>query len=610
MTKEELFEKAKLLPLTPGVYLMHNRAGTVIYVGKSKALRNRVSSYFSPSVPHYGKTEKMIRSVYDFEVYHTATELEALLQENAFIKQYMPHYNIKLKEGNAYPYIRLSAGDYPNLSVVYSRTSDKDRYFGPFSSNHVARAIVSTAVKTFGLPSCRLEFPKDIGKRRPCLNYHIGQCCGLCIRGQVSVGEYRSLVNGAAQLLKGDYSGLLKQLKEQMESASEAQQYERAARYRDCMLAVKKIGDKQQIVAPPDVEADVVGVYQDDLGSAVSLLFIRNGAITDRECFFFGADEILNPPALEGLLQRFYELRGFIPHRICLSMELSEEENGLLAAWLSEKAGAKVQLYRPQRGEFRALTDRADENAKQLLLHRRAEEEKQGGFLLSLAQFLHLEVVPDRIESYDISNSGGEHTACGMIVLEKGRFAKRKYRSFRMRDVQGQNDVASLTEALTRRFAHDGAEAGWEYPDLILMDGGLPQVHAAQDVLEKAGLSIPVFGMIKDEHHKTRTLTDGEHELSLLKRQDVFVFLYKIQEEVHRFSLKQMDASRRKTVRQSSLVKIKGVGEARARELLSHFGSLERLKQATFDELRQVGGISEDTANNILRHFATDEKGT
>ncbi len=609
MTKEELFEKAKLLPLTPGVYLMHNRAGTVIYVGKSKALRNRVSSYFSPSVPHYGKTEKMIRSVYDFEVYHTATELEALLQENAFIKQYMPHYNIKLKDSNAYPYIRMSSGEYPNLSVVYSRSSDKDRYFGPFSSYHVAHSIVSTAAKAFGLPSCGLVFPRDIGKRRACLNYHIGQCCGLCVRGLVSAEEYRTLANGAAQLLKGDYSGLLKQLQEQMESASEAEQYERAARYRDCIFAVKKIGDKQQIVAPPDVEADIVGTYQDDLGSAVSLLFIRNGAITDRECFFFGADEILNPPALEGLLQRFYELRGFVPRKICLSMELPEEENALLTAWLSEKAGAKVQLYRPQRGEFRALTDRADENAKQLLLHRRAEEEKRGGFLLSLAQFLHLEVVPDRIESYDVSNSGGEHTTCGMIVLEKGRFAKRKYRSFRMRTVQGQNDVASLTEALTRRFSHDGAETGWEYPDLILMDGGLPQVHAAQEVLNRLGLCIPVFGMIKDEHHKTRTLTDGEHELSLLKRQDVFVFLYKIQEEVHRFSLKQMDASRRKTVRQSSLVKIKGVGETRARELLERFGNLERLKQATFEELRQVKGISEDTANNILRHFEAERKG-
>lgn len=603
MTKEELFEKAKLLPLTPGVYLMRNKAGTVIYVGKSKALRNRVSSYFSPSVPHYGKTEKMIRSVHDFEVYHTATELEALLQENAFIKQYMPHYNIKLKDSDAYPYIRMSGGEYPNLSVVYTRKNDKDRYFGPFSSAHVANEIVSAAVKTFGLPTCRKEFPKDIGKGRPCLQYHIGQCCGLCIKGQISPEEYRALASGAVQLLKGDYSGLLKELTLQMEKASEAEQYESAAKYRDCIRAVKKIGDKQQIVAAPDVEADIVGVYTDDLGSAVSLLFVRNGAITDRDSFFFGADEIMNPAALEGLLQRFYELRGFVPKKICVSMELPEEEAELLTAWLSEKAGSKVQLYRPQRGEFRALTDRADENAKQLLLHKRAEDEKHGKFLVSLAQFLQLEVVPERIEAYDISHSGGEHTSCGMIVLQNGKFAKKKYRTFHMREGEGNNDIASLTEALTRRFAHDGAEQGWEYPDLILMDGGTAQVHAANAVLRSYGLDIPVLGMVKDEYHKTRTLTDGEHELSLNKRQDVFVFLYKIQEEVHRFALSRMDSQRRKTVRQSSLVRIKGVGETRAKQLLLHFGTLERLKAATFEELRGVKGISEDTARNILEHF-------
>lgn len=603
MTREELYEKARLLPLTPGVYLMRNKAGTVIYVGKSKALRNRVSSYFSPSVPHYGKTEKMIRSVHTFEVYHTATELEALLQENAFIKQYQPHYNIKLKESQAYPYIRLSAGEYPRLSVVFQRESGQDRYFGPFSAPHVASAIVDTASKTFGLPTCKKEFPKEIGRVRPCLNYHIGQCCGLCIKGQVSAEEYRTMVEGAVHLLRGDYNGLIRRLTEQMQQASETEQYERAARYRDCIQAVKKLGDRQQIVAQPEVEADIVGMYQDDLGSAVSLLFVRGGAITDRENFFFGADEILGPAALEGLLQRFYELRGFVPKRICLSMELPEEESELLTAWLSEKAGCKVQLYRPQRGEFRALTDRADENAKQLLLHKRAEEEKRGGFLVSFAQFLHLEVVPERMEAYDISNSGGEHTSCGMIVLQNGKFAKRLYRSFNIRTVEGQSDVGSLTEALTRRFSHDCDEPGWEYPDLLLMDGGLPQVHAAQAVLADLGISIPVLGMIKDEHHKTRTLTDGEHEISLNRRQDVFVFLYQIQEEVHRYALSRMDARRRKTVKQSSLVQIKGVGETRAKALLLHFGTLDKLKHATLEQLREVKGISEETAQNILRHF-------
>ncbi len=608
MTKEELLEKAKLLPLTPGVYLMRNKKGTVIYVGKSKALRNRVTSYFSPSVPHYGKTEKMICSVDDFEVYHTETELEALLQENAFIKQYMPHYNIKLKDGNAYPYIRLSSGDYPNLSMTYTRKNDKDRYFGPFSGAHVAKAIIAAAQKTFGLPACRREFPRDIGKGRACLDYHIGQCCGLCIAGKVSKAEYADRVAHTVRLLKGDYSGLVRVLTDAMNAASESEQYERAASYRDCIRAVRKLGDKQQIVASPAVEADVIGVYADDLGSSVAILFVRNGAITDREVFYFGADEIMNAQSMEGFLQRYYELRGFVPKRVCVMMEFPDEERELLTAWLSEKAGVHVSFYTPRRGELRALAERAEKNAEELIRHKRAEEAKHGSFLLSFAQFAHLEVVPDRIEAYDISHSGGEFNSCGMVVMENGRFAKRKYRSFNMRDVEGANDIGSLREALTRRFSHDPGEEGWAYPDLILMDGGEAQVHVAQEVLREKGLDIAVLGMVKDEHHKTRTLTDGENELSLNKRQDVFVFLYTIQEEVHRYALARMDVRRRNTVRKSSLTAVKGIGEAKAQELLRHFGTLETLKKATAEELAAVKGINAETAANLAAYFKEETK--
>ena len=610
MTKEELLEKAKLLPLTPGVYLMRNSKGTVIYVGKSKALRNRVTSYFSPSVPHYGKTEKMISSVDDFEVYHTRTELEALLQENAFIKQYMPRYNIKLKEEDAYPYIRVSSGAYPNLSLTYTRKSDKDLYFGPFSGAHAARAIITAAQKTFGLPACSRVFPKDIGKGRPCLDYHIGQCCGLCIPGKVSEEDYRARVGHAVRLLRGDYGGLIRILTDLMNAASDAEQYERAASYRDCIRAVRKIGDKQQIVAAPSVEADVIGVYTDDLGSSVAVLFIRNGAITDRETFFFGADEIMSPQSLEGFLQRYYELRGFVPKKICVSMEFPDEERLLLNGWLDEKAGCAVRLYTPKRGELRALTDRACKNAEELILHRRAEEAKHGTFILSFAQFAHLEVAPERIEAYDVSHSGGEFNSCGMIVLENGRFAKRKYRSFNIRETDGPDDIGSLREALRRRFSHDPTEEGWEYPDLILMDGAEAQVHVAQEVLREKGLgdSIAVLGMVKDEHHKTRTLTDGENELSLLKRQDVFVFLYTIQEEVHRYALARMDVRRRKTVKQSSLTNVKGIGEAKAQELLRHFGTLEALRNASAEEIARVKGINEETAAALAAYLKEADK--
>jgi len=603
MTREELYEKARLLPATPGVYIMHNKSGRIIYVGKSKALRNRVSSYFAPYADHHGKTLRMVNSVFDFEVYYTRTEMEALVQENQFIKQFQPRYNIKLKDGGGYPYIKLSGGDYPEFSVVYRRGNDSARYFGPYSSHHVARDILETVRKTFTLPSCGKKFPQDIGKGRPCLNYHIGRCCGLCIKGQVAPQEYRTMVSHAEKLLRGDGSSLIKQLEDNMAVAAEGLNYELAAKLRDCIYAVKKLADKQQIVCAPNVEADMIGVYADDLGSAVTLLFVRGGAIVDRENFFFGADEIISSSALVSLLGRYYELRGYIPKKIYVGFPMENADVALLAESLSLSAGYKVRVILPERGDMRALASRANDNARELILHKRASEDRHKNFLVSLAQFLSLEVVPERIESYDVSHSGGDYTSCGMIVIENGVFARKKYRAFNIRTVSDGNDTAALTECLTRRFSHDTDESGWEYPDLLLIDGGLAQVGAVKEVLQSFALDIPVFGMIKDEHHKTRTLTDGSGEISLLNRQDAFVFIYKIQEEVHRYSLSLMDAKRRKTVRQSSLTEIKGVGAKRANDLLLHFGTLEALKNATADEIAEVSGINRETAEAVAAYF-------
>ena len=607
MTREELFEKARLLPATPGVYIMKNKSGRIIYVGKSKALKNRVSSYFAPSSDHRGKTRRMVESVNDFEVYYTLTELEALIQENQFIKQFQPRYNIKLKDGGGYPYIKLTNAPYPEFSIVYKRTSGNDKYFGPYSAYHVARDILETVGKAFALPTCNKTFPKDIGKGRPCLNYHIGRCCAPCVKGNVSREEYAELINRASALLKGDGKKLIAQLEEGMEIASEGLNFELAAKLRDCIFAVKKLNDKQQIVCSPNVEADIIGIYADDLGSAVSLLFVRNGAIIDRENFFFGADEIISSTALVSLFQRYYELRGYIPKKIYIDYDLEEADTELLTAYLTEKAGFKVSVIHPERGDMRALALRASENAKQQLLHKRKSEDRKKDFLLSLASLLGLEVLPDRIESYDVSHSAGEYTSCGMIVLEHGNFVKKKYRGFNIHSVNDGNDLLALEECIRRRFAHDSDENGWEYPDLILIDGGNNQVNRVKNVMNEIGIYIPIFGMIKDEHHKTRTLTDGENEISLITRQDAFVFIYKIQEEVHRYSLSLMDAKRRNAVKKSSLTEIKGVGAKRANDLMLHFGTLSNLKKATKEELLEVKGVTEPIADAIIDYFGKEK---
>ncbi|MBR5285600.1 MAG: excinuclease ABC subunit UvrC [Clostridia bacterium] len=607
MTREELFEKARLLPATPGVYIMKNKSGRIIYVGKSKALKNRVSSYFSPYSDHRGKTKRMVESVNDFEVYYTLTELEALLQENQFIKQFQPRYNIKLKDGGGYPYIKLTNAAYPTFSIVYKRTAGNDKYFGPYSSHHVARDILETVKKAFSLPDCNKEFPKDIGKGRPCLNYHIGRCCAPCVKGNLTSEDYRELINRASALLKGDGKRLITQLEEGMEIASEGLNFELAAKLRDCIYAVKKLNDRQQIVCSPSIEADVVGIYADDLGSALSLLFVRGGAIVDRENFFFSADEIINSAALVSFFQRYYELRGYIPKKIYIDYELESADSELITDWLCEKAGFKVSLVYPERGDMRAITTRASENAKQLMLHKRKSEDKKKDFLASIAKLLGLEVLPDRIESYDVSHSSGEYTSCGMIVLEHGVFAKRKYRGFNIHTVDDGNDLAALEECIRRRFSHDSDEAGWEYPDLMLIDGGENQVRRVKSVINEMGIYIPVFGMIKDEHHKTRTLTDGENEISLITRQDAFVFIYKIQEEVHRYSLSLMDAKRRNAVKKSSLTEIKGVGDKKANDLMLHFGTLSRLKTATKEELTEVKGITDQVAESIIEYFREEQ---
>lgn len=600
MEKQQLLEKARLLPATPGVYIMRDKYDRVIYVGKSKALKNRVSSYFAPGGVPAGKTRRMVDSVERFEVYHTSTELEALVLENRFIKQYMPRYNIKLKDSEGYPYIKLTSGDYPTLSITTRRDNDRAKYFGPFSSRGVAFDIVSSVRRALALPSCKKVFPRDIGAPRPCLNYHIGQCIGICCKGLATQQELKERYGQAEHLLRGDYGHLIDLLEGKMERAAELMEFERAASYRDSIRSIRKLSDRQHVVASPDTECDAVGVYSDELGGAIEIFFVRGGAVADRETFFFGADEIIDGPALVSFLTRFYQIREYIPDTVILSFPLAEEERALLQERLYGVRTGRRRVYVPVRGEKKEICLNACRNAEKLLLHKRSSEERSNGLLASLASLLGLEVLPERIEAYDISNSGDEHITCGMIVLTDGRNAKKEYKLFNIKESVAQDDYAAMREALRRRCAHF---EDWGAPDLILLDGGSAHVNAVKEVLAEQGADIPVFGMVKDEHHKTRTLTDGENEISLVKRQDLFVFIYRIQEEVHRFAFSGMDSKRRKSVKKSPLESVKGVGAETAKRLNAAFGGLRGVRQATLEQLEAVRGISKRTAASVYAHF-------
>ncbi len=605
-----LLEKANALPLTPGVYIMHDRSGKVIYVGKSRHLKSRVSQYFQSSRKNV-KTQKMVDAVYDFDYILCSTEIEALSLENTLIKQYNPRYNIRLKDAKSYPYIKLTAEEYPRLTVTRKRTADKSKYFGPYSGVATAYGAVNTVNKALGLPTCKRVFPRDFGKERPCIYYQMKRCCGLCL-GNITAEEYGTLVRSAVDILRGNTSRVRRELEAEMYRYSDAEQYEAAARCRDTLNALGALSERQHVVGAPGTEADVVGIYSDELCSAVAFLYVRDGALTDENVFTFGADELTDPSDVASLICRHYRLREYIPSEICLSFELDGDDAELVTEYLSSLAGRKVALRTPQRGDLRALCRVADGNAAEKAKQHLESLRKDEKSLARLAELLSLEVYPERIEAYDISNLGSEHLTAGMIVCENGKFAKRDYRTFRIKTVDGTDDYASMREAIRRRFTHVNGENGTlpDPPDLILLDGGKGHVSVVRELLDSLGIYIPVFGMVKDDHHKTRALTTDVGEINIAREQAVFTLIYRIQEEVHRFTVSRMDNAKRKTLRHSSLETVPGIGPAKARALLSHFGTLTAVRAADTDSLRSVKGISLADAERIYAHFhgKDDEK--
>ena len=620
---EFLRSKAASLPRSPGVYIMENRNGDVIYVGKSRSLKDRVSQYFHGA--HDVKTAKMAASVNNFRFIVCDTEMDALVLENDLIKQHTPKYNILLKDSKSYPYIKITDEDYPRI-VVTRKRSGGGKYFGPYSGTGVIYEVISMLERSLGVPSCKRVFPRDIGKGRPCVNYQIGRCCGVC-SGDVSKEEYRDIVNCAERILKGNTREAEESLERRMYKAAEEERFEEAARCRDSIEALRKM-NSQRRGAPlaPGSEYDVIAVteYEGQLCSAV--FYVRDGIISDSEQFIFGADEITGYRTkneidsdggvrendsfddgdfpLTSFIANLYTGREYIPEQILLSFQMPRSETELVGEYLTKKSGHRVSLKTPVRGELRHVCLMAENDARRHAESRRRRADAGEKILVSLASALKLEVVPDRIECYDISNLGDEHITAGMIVTSSGAFKKSDYRYFRVKTVDGADDYASMREIMERRFSElSGDDPSFSaLPDLILLDGGMTHVKTVRAVASRLGIDVPVFGMVKDAYHKTRALVSDTEEISIAKDISLFRFIYKLQEEVHRFTISKMKAAKLKTIKTSEFEKIKGIGPKKAKILLSASADLD-VKAATAEELSAIKGISAADAENIINYY-------
>lgn len=602
---DELLSKANSLPLCPGVYIMRDKNQKIIYIGKSRSLKNRVSQYFQQNKKNT-KTFNMVAAVEDFDYILCKTEIEALTLENSLIKQHSPKYNIKLKDAKSYPYIKITDEEYPRIVFTRTRGSDKGKYFGPFSGSSVAYAILDTLHKSLGIPNCKRKFPRDFGKERPCIYYQIKQCCGLCT-GSVPKEEYLKLINCASDVLKGNISSATRALNGQMYRFAEDENFEAAAKCRDMIRALERLNQKQSVVSSPEVDADVFGFYSDDSVSCMSVMYVRNGAVSDKVDFVFNSDAIIDDSTLASFLVDHYVVRDEIPRNIYVSFDINDEDINITEEFLGMKIGRRVSVRKPVRGTNKDLVSVASKNAQEKARQTKLEAQKDEGVLFELARLLRLETLPERIEAYDISNIGKENITAGMIVYKNGKPQRSQYRLFKMKSVvDTTDDYASMREALSRRIKYlkeEGENSFSEIPDLILIDGGRGHVSTVRSVLSEHEIDIPVFGMVKDEYHKTRALCTDCEEINIARERSVFMLIYAIQEEVHRFTVGKVSASKRSTLKHSSLEQIEGIGPSKAKKLLAGFGTLSRLKNASEGEILALKGISKSDAHNVFVYF-------
>ncbi len=581
----ELLDKANKLPLLPGVYIMHDARGEVIYVGKAKKLKNRVSSYFHGE--HLPKVAAMVEKVADFDVVVVRSEFEALILENSLIKRHMPHYNILLKDDKGYPFIRLDLREaYPRFTVASRAKEDGARYFGPFGGRGATFDIIRTLQKALLLPTCSRRFPRDIGKERPCLNWQMGLCAGYC-RPEATQAEYRAGVDQAAMVLSGKTAELRQKLTQEMERSAEELRFENAARIRDRLRALEHLGNQQKVIATAFADTDVIGFFR-GAKTCFAVLHYSDGNLAGKD--FEITDEPVeeDAEAVSRFISQYYASRPAVPKTLLLPFETEDAE--ALAQMLSEASGHAVHIEAPKRGDKAALTQTAGINAREEVQRTTTAAQRRSKTLEWLQKTLELPTLPRRIEAFDISNTGNSGIAAAMTVFVDGRPLKRDYRKFRMKTVDAQDDYASMHEAVSRRFARciSGDEKFAEVPDLLLIDGGDTHAAVAEAALAALGLTLPVFGMVKDDHHRTRALiTSAGREIGIVGNQAVFAFIGTIQEETHRFAIEYHRALRSASIG-SKLDELPGVGEKRRAALLKHFKTVKAIAAADVPALRAV----------------------
>ena len=605
MTFDELKEKALSLPLAPGVYIMRNKDDKVIYVGKAKKLKNRVSQYFQDTASHSPKTRLMVSKIHHFDVIVAASEFEALVLECSLIKRHMPKYNILLKDDKGYPYLRLNMKEeYPRITLVSKLARDGAEYYGPFGSRGVTNAVLEAIGVTLKLPNCSREFPRDVGKGRPCLHYHMNQCAGWC-REEADKEEYRQRMEQAKELLQGNYKAVTAQIREQMLSAAEEMKFELAANLRDRLNAVESLSQKQLVTAGSHGDTDVIGYAETETKACFAVLHFSGGNLLDKEYEVFPLPED-KTDAVSSLLKQFYLSRGVVPRRVLLPFEIEDAE--LFAQLMEQECGQRPRLHVPQRGDNAHLVELANKNAFEEAQRLTDKDERASGILTLLGKMLDMEP-PKRIESFDISNISGTDIVASMVVFKDGKPHKSDYKKFKLEGLAGQDDYASMHQVVKRRFAHyiAGDKGFEEKPELLLIDGGINHANVAVEALRELELTFPVFGMVKDDRHRTRALVTPEgKEISIDTNQSVFSFVGTIQEETHRFAINYHRSLRSKRLKYSALDSIPGIGPKRKQELLKHFKSLTAIGQAGIGELERL--LPKDAAAAVYHHFHTQEE--
>jgi len=592
-----LRDKANHLPLCPGVYQMKNKAGEIIYIGKAKVLKNRVTSYFHAVEAHNPKTYKLVSNIHDFDFIVTETELDALVLEASLIKLHSPKYNILLKDDKGFSYIRITGGDYPKIMHSFNKDDPDSTYIGPFTSGYTVKQTIEECNRIFMLPTCKKVFPRDFFKERPCLNHHIKRCMGVC-QGKISPEEYKKTITEALSFIKSGSKESVEYLTKEMNDAAENLDFERAAVLRDRINAITRSAKTQSIQAQRDIDCDVFAVSQNTGLTSIAVVKYRGGKLIDKENFFVG-DECENELIRSEFLLQYYSNGKEIPKNIYLDGD--SEDNSLLEEYFRGICGHKVTITVPKRGEGLVLTTLAKSNADEYLSLKVGRTSHEITALQDLQKLLGLPKTPVLIESYDISNMGEQTRVAGMITYKNGRPYKAGYRKFNIKSVVGIDDYGCMQEVIRRRFTHylDGDESFSELPDLILLDGGKGHVNAVREVLDEMGITVSLFGLVKDDKHRTRAISDGGGEIQINSNKSLFKLLTEIQDEVHRFSIDYQRKKHKQSQYELELTRVKGIGEKKALALLKKYKTKQAIREASVEELMETAKINRETAENL-----------